>query len=121
MQALEWFRFIVGAALIVLGLLTFIVELYGVFRFKYVLNRMHAAAMGDTIGLSAAIIGLIVMNGLDFTSIKLFLVVVFLWCASPVSSHLIAQLEATTNPETKEYETIKICDLETEKEDDVNA
>ena len=115
----EWIRFILGATLIVLGLATFIVELYGVFRFRYVLNRMHAAAMGDTLGLAAAIMGLIVMNGLNFTSVKLFLVVVFLWCASPVSSHLIAQLEATTNPETKEYETKPLSELEKEEKEEV--
>ncbi len=103
MIALEWLRFFVGAALIVVGLLTFLAEIYGVYKFRYVLNRMHAAAMGDTFGIGAAIVGLIVMNGLDFTTVKLLLVVVFLWCASPVSSHLIAQLEATTNSESEEY------------------
>ncbi len=117
MQILEWLRFIIGATLIVLGLLTFIAEIYGVFRFRYVLNRMHAAAMGDTLGIAAAIIGLIVMNGLNFTSIKLFLVVVFLWCASPVSSHLIAQLEATTNPEAGEYEDKSLKELESEEKE----
>lgn len=115
MQIFEWLRFFIGAALIVLGLLTFIAELYGVFRFRYVLNRMHAAAMGDTLGLSAAIIGLIVMNGVNFTSVKLFLVVVFLWCASPVSSHLIAQLEAVINPNAHEYETKSLKELEEEE------
>lgn len=115
MIALEWLRFFVGAALIIVGLLTFLTEIYGVFRFKYVLNRMHAAAMGDTVGLGAAIVGLIVMNGLDFTSVKLLLVVVFLWCASPVSSHLIAQLEATTNPENEEYCEMTLQELEKEE------
>lgn len=115
MIALEWLRFFVGAALIIVGLLTFLTEIYGVFRFKYVLNRMHAAAMGDTGGLGAAIVGLIVMNGLDFTSVKLLLVVVFLWCASPVSSHLIAQLEATTNPESEEYCEMTLQELEKEE------
>ena len=115
MIALEWLRFFVGAALIIVGLLTFLTEIYGVFRFKYVLNRMHAAAMGDTVGLGAAIVGLIVMNGPDFTSVKLLLVVVFLWCASPVSSHLIAQLEATTNPENEEYCEMTLQELEKEE------
>ena len=115
MIALEWLRFFVGAALIIVGLLTFLTEIYGVFRFKYVLNRMHAAAMGDTGGLGAAIVGLIVMNGLDFTSVKLLLVVVFLWCASPVPSHLIAQLDATTNPQNEEYCEMTLQELEKEE------
>ena len=50
----------------------------GVFRFKYVLNRMHAAAMGDTLGIGFALAGLILMSGFTFTSVKLLLVIVFL-------------------------------------------
>lgn len=111
MAVWEWIRFIGGAALIVLGLIIFFIEISGVFRFKYVLNRMHAAAMGDTLGLSACIAGLMLMNGWNFTTVKLLCVIVFLWLASPVSSHLIAKLEVTTSPESDQYE--KIQDLST--------
>ena len=111
MAVWEWIRFIGGAALIVLGLIIFFVEISGVFRFKYVLNRMHAAAMGDTLGLSACIAGLMLMNGWNFTTIKLLCVIAFLWLASPVSSHLIAKLEVTTSPDSDQYE--KIQDLST--------
>ncbi len=99
MAAIEWIRFLVGAALLLMGMAIFVIEMVGVFRFKYVLNRMHAAAMGDTLGLGSCLLGLIVMSGLNFTSLKLFLVIVFLWFSSPVSSHLIARLEVTTDEE----------------------
>lgn len=99
MAAIEWIRFLAGAGLLLMGLAIFVIEMAGVFRFKYVLNRMHAAAMGDTLGLGSCLLGLIVMSGLNFTSLKLFLVIVFLWFASPVSSHLIARLEVTTDEE----------------------
>lgn len=115
MAVWEWIRFIGGAALILLGLSIFFVEIAGVFRFKYVLNRMHAAAMGDTLGLSACIAGLMLMNGLNFTTVKLLCVIIFLWLASPVSSHLIAQLEVTTDPDVDEYE--KIQDIKTIEEE----
>lgn len=111
MAVWEWIRFIGGAALIILGLIIFFIEISGVFRFKYVLNRMHAAAMGDTLGLSACIAGLMLMNGWNFTTIKLLCVIAFLWLASPVSSHLIAKLEVTTSPDSDQYE--KIQDLST--------
>ncbi len=106
MAVWEWIRFIGGASLIVLGLIIFFIEISGVFRFKYVLNRMHAAAMGDTLGLSACIAGLMLMNGLNFTTVKLLCIIVFLWLASPVASHLIAKLEVTTSPDSAEYEKI---------------
>jgi len=99
MAAIEWIRFFAGAALLLTGMAIFVIEMVGVFRFKYVLNRMHAAAMGDTLGLGSCLLGLIVMSGLNFTSFKLFLVIVFLWFSSPVSSHLIARLEVTTDEE----------------------
>jgi len=106
MAVWEWIRFVGGAALITLGLVIFFVEISGVFRFKYVLNRMHAAAMGDTLGLSACIAGLMLMNGLNFTTVKLLCIIVFLWLASPVASHLIAKLDVTTSPDSMEYEKI---------------
>ena len=97
MTAFEWVRFLLGAGLLLSGVAVFLIEMLGVFRFKYVLNRMHAAAMGDTLGIGFCLLGLIVMNGLNFTSLKLFLVIIFLWFSSPTSSHLIAKLEVTTN------------------------
>lgn len=111
----EWVRFLAGALLLLCGLGIFLIEMIGVFRFKYVLNRMHAAAMGDTLGIGFSLVGLILLNGFNFTSLKLLLVIVFLWFASPVSSHLIARLEVTTNEdEEKHYREISLRELEAE-------
>lgn len=106
----EWVRFIVGGGLLAAGLVTFVIEMIGVFRFRYVLNRMHAAAIGDTLGIGLALLGLIVMNGFGFTSLKLFLVIVFLWFSSPVSSHLIARLEVTVNEEGEKHYRVRQLD-----------
>lgn len=114
MAVIEWIRFIVGGGLLLCGLAIFIIEIIGVFRFHYVLNRMHAAAMGDTLGIGFALLGLIVISGLNFTSLKLFLVIVFLWFSSPVSSHLIARLEVTTDEEKEKHYDIKDLDKEQE-------
>ena len=103
MAVIEWIRFLAGAILLLLGLLIFLIEMIGVFRFKYVLNRMHAAAMGDTLGIGCCLLGLIVMKGAGFTSLKLLLVIIFLWFSSPVSSHLIARLEVTTDEEPEKH------------------
>ena len=102
MEIIEWIRFIIGAALLLCGLLIFLIELYGIFHLKYVLNRMHAAAMGDTLGISFSLVGLMIFSGWNFTTLKMGMVILFLWCASPVSSHLIARLEALTNEHLKE-------------------
>ncbi len=93
MEVFEWIRFIIGTAVLLCGLVIFVIEIYGIFHLRYVLNRMHAAAMGDTLGISISLIGLMIFSGLNFTTLKMALIIVFLWCASPVSSHLIARLE----------------------------
>lgn len=107
MEIIEWCKFIIGSIFLVFGTIIFIMELFGVFRFRYVLNRMHVAAIGDTFGIGVSMIGLMIMNGLNYTTLKLFCIVIFLWLASPVSSHVIARLEITTNEKLREY-----CEVE---------
>lgn len=116
MTAIEWIRFLSGSLFLLIGIVIFFTELFGVFHFKYVLNRMHAAAMGDTLGISACLIGLMIFSGLNFTTLKLFLIIVFLWFASPVSSHVLARLEAATNERLHDYCEIyeDVSDLEQE-------
>lgn len=100
---IEWIRFGIGTAVLLAGMLMFALEIFGSFRFKYVLNRMHIAAIGDTFGIGISLLGLMIMSGWNFTTLKMGLVIVFLWCASPVSSHLISRLEVYTNEHLEEY------------------
>lgn len=106
-MVLEWIRFIVGTLILLFGLFTFVIEVFGVYRFHFVLDRMHAAAMGDTLGISISLLGLIVFSGLNFTSLKMLLIILFLWFASPVSSHLVARLVVATDEELEEH-----CEVE---------
>ena len=103
MNVVEWAQFLIGTGFLLTGLCVFVVELIGIFKFKYVLNRMHAAAIGDTLGLGISLLGLIILSGFNFLSLKLALVIVFLWMASPVSSHLISRLEVITNEHLEEF------------------
>ncbi len=117
----EWIRLILGTVILAAGLLTFGLEVFGVYRFEFVLNRMHAAAMGDTLGIGISMLGLIILSGWNDTSMKMLLVVVFLWFASPVSSHLIARLEVMTDETVKEYcelpDSVKEAAVESEKKE----
>lgn len=121
MEIIEWIRMLLGGALLMIGVVFFLVEMIGVFRFKYVLNRMHAAAMGDTLGIGCSLLGLILISGWNWTSLKLLLVIVVLWFSSPASSHLIARLEVTTDENPKEHYTEKMigdsADCAEEKEE----
>ena len=107
---LEWIRFALAAIFLIGGITIAAIATFGTFRFKYVLNRMHAAALIDTLAILLCLIGLMILSGNVFSTsqetlfiiIKLILVVLFLWFASPVSSHLISRLEVTTNKNVKE-------------------
>ncbi len=115
MIAVRWIRFIIGAAFLICGLGMFLLEVVGLYHFKYVLNRMHAAAMGDTLGIGFSLLGLIIINGFNMVSLKLFLVIAFLWISSPTSSHLIARLEVSTDTEPeRHYREIDLSTLEEE-------
>lgn len=89
---MEWVRFITAALLILAGSFISVSSVIGIFKFKECLTRMHAAAMGDTLALALILAGLIILTGISFTSLKLVLILIFLWLTSPVSSHLIAQM-----------------------------
>ena len=104
----EWIRFVLSAVLVIAGLIVMCLGVIGVYRFKYVLNRMHAAAMNDTMGIALVMLGLIVMSGFTFTSLKLLLVILMLWLSSPVSSHLIGRLEVTTNEDISKHMEVKL-------------
>lgn len=100
---MEKVRFILGVGLLIVGAAIFVLEVLGIFKFKFVLNRMHAAALGDTLGIGASMAGLMILFGLRFATLKLALVILFLWCASPVSSHLISRLEYTVDEDLEKY------------------
>ena len=80
----------------------------GQFRLKYVLNRMHAASMSDSLGLTLMYAGLCLSAPDGWVIAKFALIVFFLWITSPTAGHLIARLELTSNehPE-KEMEVIE--------------
>lgn len=95
-------RFVIAAVLIMMGIMIMMIQTFGVFKLKYVLNRMHAAAMGDSLGIMMIIFGMIIIHGISFASLKLLTVLVLFWFASPVCSHLLAKLEVSTNEQIEE-------------------
>ena len=108
MIVLQWARFIFASLLMFAGLLTLFATTVGLFRFHYVLNRVQAAAKCDTFGVLLTFSSMMVILGWNTASLKLVLILVFLWIANPVSAHLIAHLEVATNPRImEEYEVIR--------------
>lgn len=109
---MAWVQLVVGGVFIVIGLLTLAVAVFGVYRFHYVLNRMHSAAMGDSLGILFIILGLMILSGFQFGTLKLALIIGFFWLAGPVSSHMIGKLEVLINEDLeKECEVPKDGDI----------
>jgi len=109
MIVLHWMRFIIAALLMLGGMLILLATVVGIFRFGNVLNRIHVAAKCDTFGVLLTFSSMALMSGWNLASLKLLLIIVFLWLSNPVSGHLIANLEFATNPDIKNE--CKVIDL----------
>ncbi len=110
MEILEWIRFIFAAVFLLGGVVIFLVEIFGMYRFRFVLNRMQIAATGDTLGLGLCLIGLMIANGANLVTAKMLLVLLFFWIASPVSSHVLSRMEYTTDEQVTDH--LRILTLE---------
>ncbi len=105
---MSYVRFAVFAILLLAGVLVLTVSVLGVYRYRFALNRMQTAAMTDTLALMLIMAALLVAMGIRLATLKLVAVVVFMWMASPISSHLLAQLEYRTDPDLEEH--APLCD-----------
>lgn len=98
---MELIRLILMTLFIGSGLFIFGVATFGLFKFDYILNRVHVAAKCDTLASLLVITGIIIYSGFSFLSLKLILVIVFLWITNPVATHLVGQTEIITNKDIK--------------------
>jgi len=104
---MEIFKLIICICLLLIGLVFFISAAVGVNRFRKPLNRIHAAALGDTFGIAFMLLALVIWKGFSFVSFKLLIVILFFWIGSPVASHMISRYEAETNDNLGEIEVTK--------------
>ncbi len=97
MMTLEWVQFGLTALLIGLGVIALFVSILGTYRFRFALNRIHAAAISDTFCMFFILAGLAVASGFSFATLKILLILAFMWCTSPISAHMLASLEFHTD------------------------
>ena len=100
-------RFLFAAIFLISGVLCMASAVLGMYRFRFVLNRMHTAATADTFGLMLCMIGLIIWKGFGFEALKMMIIIGFFWISGPVSSHLIARMEVSTNENLEEECEVK--------------
>ena len=90
-------RVILAIPFLALAVFVFFSEVLGFYKFRYVMNRMHAAAMGDTLGIGCVLIAVAILTGGLVPILKLALILVFMFLTGPVVTHLIAGAEVATH------------------------
>ena len=100
---MEWIRFWIAALLLGLAILAMVSAVVGNKKFGFILNRIHAAGIGDTAALFLAALAVIIGVAEVFPCLKIALVVVFMWGTSPVATHFLGQIEYYMNPDLSEH------------------
>ena len=99
---MEIVRFAFAALFIICGLFILGVATLGVYRLGYVLNRIHAAAKCDTLGTMLVLIGIAIITGASFTTLKMMFLMVFMWLAGPSAVFMLGRAEVLSNPYIEE-------------------
>ncbi|MFW6279280.1 MAG: monovalent cation/H(+) antiporter subunit G [Bacillota bacterium] len=92
-----FFRELVASIILLSGLFFFIVGTIGLLRMPDVYSRMHATTKCDTLGVSLIMLGIMLGYGLTMITMKLFLVIIFIWLTTPTAAHAIARAAYDTH------------------------
>ena len=82
---------IVTWACVIAGSVMALIGAIGMIRLPDVFARMHAAGIIDTLGVGLILVGLIFQAGWSAVTIKLVLILVFIFFTTPTATHALAQ------------------------------
>ncbi|MDF2546715.1 monovalent cation/H(+) antiporter subunit G [Anaerosolibacter sp.] len=74
------------------GLFFFAVGTLGLLRLPDVLGRAHSAAKCDTLGAVMTLAAAMVYSGWNATTLKILLMILFIWITNPTATHLIGRV-----------------------------
>lgn len=82
-----------GLAIILLigGSFFFLVGTIGLIRLPDAFTRMHATTKCDTLGAGLILVSLMIYQGFHMISLKLFIILLFIWLTNPTAAHIIAK------------------------------
>lgn len=113
---LEWIRFGLCAVCLITAMVCFTAAVLGANRFGFIMNRVHAGGIGDTLGLFLVALSIILGDGFHMAELKMCFIIIFMWFTAPVSSHILIQVEYFTNANL--YDHVKIEGPVEETEED---
>jgi multicomponent Na+:H+ antiporter subunit G len=91
MEVLVTVRTVLAALFLAAGCFFIFVAAVGLVRFPDFYTRMHPAGKGDTLGQAMVLVGLIIHEGFSLVSMKLVLILLFIFLANPTATHAIAK------------------------------
>lgn len=99
----EWILFILCAVCLITAMILFTAAALGANRFGFIMNRIHAGGIGDTLGLFLIALSIILGDGFHMAEVKMCFIIIFMWFTAPVSSHILIQVEYFTNAHLYDY------------------
>jgi len=82
---------ILAAILVFCGLFFLTVSSVGIIRLPDFYTRTHAVGKSETLGAMLVIGGLAIYNGLELSTVKLLLMLLFIALVNPTATHVIAR------------------------------
>ncbi|MCG8469199.1 MAG: monovalent cation/H(+) antiporter subunit G [Gemmatimonadetes bacterium] len=91
---------VIGAILLLSGAAFAVIGGIGIVRLPDFYARIHGAGITDTLGAGLILTGLMFESGFSIVTIKLVIILLFLWLTSPTATHALANaaLEAGLEP-----------------------
>ena len=89
-MALDMFYDILSWCLIGLGCFFVLIGALGVLKLPEFWSRLHAASVVESAGMILLISGLCIQSGLSLITVKLVLLIVFLFLTGPTATHAVA-------------------------------
>ena len=83
-DALSWACLVAGGVFCIVGAV-------GLLRMPDFYTRMHAASVVDTLGATLVLLGLMLQAGFTLVAVKLLMVGVLIYFASPTATHALAR------------------------------
>lgn len=82
-ETLSWIFIVSGSFFAIVGA-------FGILRFPDFWSRLHAASISDSAGVILLLLGMAMQAGLTLVTVKLFIILAFLFITGPTSTHAVA-------------------------------
>lgn len=92
-------KLLIVSLLMITGVLIFVISVVGNYRCASILNRLQISGNSDTLGCTLMLGGLILAEESLTLTLKLSIMLLFMWFANPVAGHILAKTEITVNPD----------------------